>query len=356
MFDKIYVCHTFYHVYVAMMKEMAIPKEQRGSVIMCLSTMSTDFKGLKDRLKKTQFFTDVIEFNERRDTEFPELMALREEKGSTFKNMLARIKYTTRYAELEEEYIPVNFKDFKEIYVFCDADPIGVYLNKKHIRYHAVEDGLNCIVNYDQAHYDNRGHFKLKAFMSKKLNLINVCNGYGKYCIDMEVNDIASIKVPCKYYKEVSRRELYNRLTDEDKEILLAAFVTDIDKLKKQIADGKKYDKKIIILTDPLCTLDVRERIFRDLVNEYGKEGQVFLKIHPRDNLDYEKYFSDVPTFEGQLPMEMLNFFPEVHFEKCIGVLTELKAIDFADECVRLGADFMDKYEAPEIHRQNEAI
>lgn len=356
MFDRIYVCHTFYHVYVSMMKEMAIPKEQRGTAVMCLSKMSNDFKGLPDRLKKTGFFTDVIEFDERRDTDFPELTALREESGNVVKNLLTRIKYTKRYAQIEEEFIPVNFKEYKDIYVFCDSDPIGFYLNKNHIKYHAVEDGLNCIVNYDQARYMNRGHFKLKAFMSKKLNLIFVCNGYGKYCIDMEVNDIAAIEHPCKYYKEVPRRELYNRLTTEDKEILLAVFVSDIDKLKKQIEEGNKYEKKILILTDPLCTLDIRERIFADLIEEYGKEGQVFLKIHPRDELSYDKIFSNVPQFEGQIPMEMLNFFPELHFDKCIGVLTELKAIDFADECVRLGPDFMDKYEAPEIHRQNEAI
>ncbi len=37
-------------------------------------------------------------------------------------------------------------------------------------------------------------------------------------------------------------------------------------------------------------------------------------------------------------------------------MLTEIKAIQFADEMVRLGPDFMDKYEDPFIHRQNEQI
>ena len=34
-----------------------------------------------------------------------------------------------------------------------------------------------------------------------------------------------------------------------------------------------------------------------------------------------------------------------------VGVFTELGALEFAKEKVRLGADFMDAYEAPEIHR-----
>ena len=39
-----------------------------------------------------------------------------------------------------------------------------------------------------------------------------------------------------------------------------------------------------------------------------------------------------------------------------VAVLTEIKAIRFADEVVRLGEDFMDVYEEPMIHRQNEQI
>ena len=54
--------------------------------------------------------------------------------------------------------------------------------------------------------------------------------------------------------------------------------------------------------------------------------------------------------------MEMLNFFPGIHFKKVVAVLTEVGAIQFAEEKVRLGEAFMDKYEDPLIHRQNEQI
>ena len=46
--------------------------------------------------------------------------------------------------------------------------------------------------------------------------MIFIQNGYGKYCIDMEVNDISAIAIPCKYYVEVSRAALAERLTRED--------------------------------------------------------------------------------------------------------------------------------------------
>lgn len=246
-----------------------------------------------------------------------------------------------------------------------------------------MEDGLNCLVHFDAARYDNRGHFGLKAFLSKKLNLIFVQNGYGKYCLDMEVNSISAITMPCPYYKELPRQKLVDELTGEDKDIILRAFVRDMDSLLKKIKEcggtddggkeapagsqeetcekkkagaGKQKRDKILLLTDPLCTLDVRERIFKDIVEEYEKQGQIFIKPHPRDELDYRKVFPGYPMFDGTVPMEMLNFFPDLHFDQVVTVFTDLKGIRFADKLVRLGDEFMDRYEDPEIHNQNKRI
>ena len=356
MKDRIYVCHTFYHVYVTLLKELALPKEKQGSATLVLSKMSNDFTGMKERIEKTHFFEAVVEYDEKRETFFPELAEYKKDRGNIVLNMQSRILFTKKFAKLQADYIPVDFKQYKNIYVYCDSDPIGYYLNQNKIKYHALEDGLNSVANIDHAHFDNRGNFKLKAFFSKVLNLIFIQNGYGKYCIDMEVNDISAIEIPCKYYVEVSRKMLTERLTREDKELLLQIFVRDMDSLRAKMEEGKKYENKVLILTEPLCTLDVREQIFRDIIADYESEAQVFIKPHPRDELDYATLFADYPQFEGAMPMEMLNFFEDLHFDKVIGVLTELKAVTFADETVRLGPDFMDKYEDPAIHRQNERI
>ena len=356
MKERIYICHTYYHVYVSFLKELNLPKEKRGQASLVLSTMSIDFENLKERVESTGLFEAVYEFEEKKDTFFPELEKYRKDTGNLIKNLWNRIVFTKKFAKLEAPYIPVDLKEYKEIYVYCDSDPIGYYLNQNRIRYHALEDGLNCLKNYDAARYDNRGHFGLKAFLSSKCNLIFIQNGYGKYCIDMEVNDIAAIKYPCPKYVEVPRQLLVDGLTQEDKNLILQAFVRDMPKLKKQIEESNLAGGKILILTEPLCTLDIREQIFRDLIAMYETEGTVFLKPHPRDSLDYRTLFAEYPQFDATVPMEMLNFFPGLKFKKVVGVFTEVKNLHFAEECIRLGADFMDKYEDPLIHRQNEQI
>lgn len=357
MKKRIYVCHTYYHVYVTFLKELALPKKERGQATLVLSSLSINFENLKQRIEAVGLFEAVVEFDEKRAEFFPELKEYKRDRGNILLNMWWRIKFTKKFAKLQEKFIPVNFKEYQDIYVYCDSDPIGYYLNQNRIFYHALEDGLNCLKNYDSARYDNRGMFPIKAFLSERLNLIFIQNGYGKYCLDMEVNQISLLKYPYRKYIEQPRKELVKRLTREDKDIILQAFIRDRDRLNKQIEESTQVGNKILILTDPLCTLEIREKIFRDIIKKYEKEGTIFLKPHPRDELDYRKLFSEYPQFDATIPMEMLNFFPNLRFQKVVAVLTEVKeSIKFADEIVRLGEEFMDKYENPLIHRQNEQI
>ncbi len=350
MKERIYVCHTYYHVYVTFLKELNLPKEQRGKATLLLSKMSIDFENLKGRVESTGLFEAVMEYDEKRADFFPELAKYTVDRGNIVKNMIARIRYTRKLAKLNAPYVPVDFKQYKDIYVYCDIDPIGYYLNWKKIPYHAVEDGLNTIQHCDMAWYDNRGHFKLKVFLSEKCNLIFIQNGYGKYCLDMEVNDISVLKRPCPKYVEVNRQKLADGLDQEGRALILQAFIRDREALQKQIEDCGEQTHKILLLTEPLCDLETRERIFRDIIEMFEGEGKIFIKPHPRDLLNYREKFAEYPQFDATVPMELLNFFPGLHFKKVVGVLTETSGIRFADEAVRLGPDFMDKYEDPARH------
>ena len=129
------------------------------------------------------------------------------------------------------------------------------------------------------------------------------------------------------------------------------------DELEHQIEESNKVGDKILILTDPVCALDVREQIFQDIIKMYEKRGHhIFKASSQRPALDYQKLFAEYPQFDASMPMEMLNFFPNLRFKKVVTIFTEVKGLPFADEAVRLGPDFMDAYEDPLIHRQNEQI
>ena len=113
-------------------------------------------------------------------------------------------------------------------------------------------------------------------------------------------------------------------------------------------------------MTEPLCELDVREQIFRDCIEQYGQiagtESVILIKPHPRDVLDYEAVFPEHIILDKKFPMEVLNYIEGLTFRRVISVFTVVHAIRFAEEIVYLGEDFMDHYEDPKLHRQNEEI
>lgn len=358
MKKRIYICHTFYHVYIACLKELNRDVSEWGQADLMLSLMSNDFGNLKSRAQVTGLFAEIMEFDEKEESFFPELAPLKKDTGNLVKNMIQRIRFTKKFGKLLEPFVPVDLKQYEDIYVFCDSDPIGYYLSTHRIYYHALEDGLDCIRYYDTARYDNRGHFELKAWMAAH-NLIFIQNGYSKYCLDMEVNDISVLSYPCPKYIEKPRRELTENLSTEAKNILVSIFIENKEKLLAALETGDS-NPRILVLTEPLCDLDTRERIFRDIIAEYGavngKQATILLKPHPRDVLDYAALFPEHIVLDGKFPMEILNYVEGLVFDKVISVFTVPHAILFAKEKVFLGEDFMDKYEAPEIHRQNEQI
>ncbi len=147
-------------------------------------------------------------------------------------------------------------------------------------------------------------------------------------------------------------------LDADGKDILVHLFIEDMDEIRRKLEEGGP--NKILLLTEPLCGLDVRERIFRDCIEQYGEingeESVVLIKPHPRDVLDYRKVFPEYIVLDGKFPMEVLNYIPGLRFRRVISVFTVVHAIRFAEEIVYLGEDFMDNYEPPEMHRQNEMI
>ena len=351
--SRVYICHTFYHAYISAVKELN--RGARGEATLILSTMSNNFGNLKERAEKTGLFADVYMFDEKEDVTSDEVMKYHRDRGNVVANLLQRITYTRLLGKLQEPYVPVDLREYRDIYIFCDSDPIGYYMNYKKIYYHSVEEGLDTLVDSDTARYSNSGFFGLKKLMSK-MGLIFIENGYGRYCIDFEVNDISIQPFPIKNLVEESRDEMFARLSREDKRILVEMFMENPAQLMEQLSSLDKDKPNVMILSEPLCDLETRHRIFKDIIDEQACGANVIIKPHPRDEVDYEKDFPEAVVIKGRFPMEIMNDLEGVQIDKLVSVFTPLKNIKFAKERVFLGADFMDNYEEPSIHRINEHV
>ncbi|WP_024865413.1 glycosyltransferase family 52 [Butyrivibrio sp. FCS014] len=353
---RIYICHTFYHAYIAVVKELVKRHDSDGKADIMLSTMSNDFGKLPKRLEKTGVFDRIYMFDEKEDVTSEEVMSYHRDRGNILLNLLQRIKYTKLLGKLQEPHIPTDLSTYKDVYVFCDSDPIGYYLNYKKIPYHAVEDGLNSGKLDDQARNANKGAWPLKRAMAA-LGLIFIESGYSRYCLDYEVNDIsANHSLPPNVVEE-PRAELNDKLTPEDHEILTNIFLEDPERIKEELlGDGTDPRPNVMILTEPLCEDDVRKKLFGDIIDMYKSDYRVIIKPHPRDLLDYGKAFPDTAVIRDKFPMEVLGDIEGFKVDKVISVITQMENTYFAKEIVYLGLDFLDKYEDPSIHRKTENL
>ncbi len=352
---RAYICHTFYHAYVATMKELNKGPSHRKEATLILSTMSNDFGTMKDRAESSGIYKDVYLFDEKEDVSSPEVMAYHEDKGNIVSNLLQRIKYTRMLAKLQEPFVPVDLSSYDEVYVFCDSDPIGYYLNFKKIRYHALEDGLNSGKLDNQAMLSNKGAWPLKKLMAR-MGLIFIESGYSRYCIDYEVNDISANYMPPDNVIECSFDSMWEKLSKEDHDILAYIFVENIVEIKKQLESVSEHKERVMILTEPLCDFETRKRLFGDIIKEYKNDYDILIKPHPRDLVDYKEAFPQVTVLQGRFPMEVIADIDDLKVEKLVSVITQVDNVKFAEEIVYLGLDFLDKYEDPAIHRKMENL
>ena len=356
---RVYICHTYYHAYIACNKELCLRQgtADPGRADLILSTMSNEWERFPDRIREANLFAGVYLYEETTGADDPALQALHRDRGNLFSNLLQRIRYTRALGRLQQDRIPVDLRGYEEVNVFCDSDPIGDYLNAARIPYHALEDGLNSGILDNQARLSNRGAWPLKRLMAK-LGLIFIECGYSRYCIDYEVNDLSANFDPPPNTVEVRRSSLWERLTPEDHRLLADAFLPDSEGLRRLMSGFTK--PCVMILTEPLCELPVRERLFGDIEEQYAGDYDVIIKPHPRDLLDYGERFKEkypeVKVLTGRFPMEVLDDLPEFRIAKLVSVITQVDDVRFAAENVYLGLDFLDRYEDPAIHRKMETL
>ena len=341
---RLYICHTYYHVYVSILKELVAQKSKGDRGVVLLSTISTDFTGLEERLKKSNIFFDVRILKECHPKDFKEAFSGSLGTGNWLKKLRTRRRFYQYMVQNEGKYIREDFSKYKEIYVFCDSDPIGYYLNAKHIPYIAVEDGNNS-GRYNSVVIANQGFFWLKRILAK-CNYLFMQDGYSKYGKAYEVNSAQGVYSKGRRIIECSRHMLMNQLNEKDKLQLYNVF-----KCWDSLESVRSTKKCAMILTQPLCTEENRIRLYQKIVNMFEGEYNVLIKPHPIDQVDYKKAFPQCIVLKGKFPIEIFNLYCEFDIEKIVTVYsTSLDTLTFAKEKVSLGVDILDEFESPTLH------
>ena len=228
---------------------------------------------------------------------------------------------------------------YDKINVFWDLGYVGTYLNIRKIKYILHEDSLNSykFIKKNRPNYSYIFDDKLRE---KHVGVIPF--GYSDYCSEVEVNDMEGIEIPHDKVKECSREKLINSLDDESKKLIFKSFVSEDFSLENIDSSATLLLTEPFALTGRLPDEESQIRLYRELIEKYGKDGYVVIKAHPRDTLDYKRYFPKAVIIEKNMPMEVLNFDKRVHFERAVTVSSSvINGLENVGKKVLLGADYL---------------
>ena len=219
--------------------------------------------------------------------------------------------------------LKIRLKNFDKVNIFIDHFTIGAYLDKYKIPYNTIEDGYNFFM-YEYRDFREKFFTKEATVQDYKefIKHILFCKknkpGFGKYCQSIEVNDISVVPKDERYhkFKEVPRKELFNNISEERKQLILRVF--DVEEL------SEVAEKSVLILTQPLSidgimnSDDKQYGFYKKICDKYLSEGyEVYLKPHPRDSVSYER-INGAKLIAQSVPMELIEIVSDVKFERII--------------------------------------
>jgi hypothetical protein len=346
--ERIYVCHTYYNVYITLLKEFGFQKNSPNKGVLALSLMSNDFRDLKQHLDKLCLFSEIIELNEVHPNYFEEKFKYRLDKSywwNPFRWYINWFLYWRYIAKQTSKHINIDFKKYHQIFVYCDSDPIGQYLNYTRIKYIAVEDGLEAVrINNPER---NSKLLKLKIILAN-LGISFMRDGYSRYAKEVEVNSAKELYSFGRNITEVPRKELFNNLNNLEKEKIYNVFFN-----RKYLKTFDNEKKNALILAGQLCSSPADSfKIFHDIIKEYCTEYNVYIKPHPIDKIDYKKEFETCIVLERFFPLEIFNIKCDLKIDRMISVTTVLDDYTFPKEKIRLGLKYLEKYNYPNMLTQ----
>ena len=234
------------------------------------------------------------------------------------------------------------------IHVFWDLGYAGTYFNIRRIHYTLHEDSLNSY----QHIRGNRPHYAYifqkpgwKFFWKKHLHMGVIPFGYSDCCDAVEVNERKGIEISQDKVREAPWAKLEGQLGQSQKKKIYDFFLGGL------ALEGLGAEQAALLLTEPfaitgrLPSREAQIQLYQDVAREYAGEGEVLIKPHPRDDLDYGRYIKNAKVMEKNIPMEVLNFHEGFRVRKAVTVTSSaIQGIGCADEKIYLGAEFLEKY------------
>lgn len=325
--NSIYICDSYYHLLITIIKN--IKNKGKNDLIIASESYNNTLindKTLIKKLTNKKVFKNIYFFD-----------YSKEQIKNNNKNKV--IRFISNYILLQKinRKYKFDFSNYEKIYLYLDTGLVGNILNKRNIKYYLIEDGLDCY----KKNYTYLNKSKVKRIIKK---LVYGYEGFvsSKNIISIEVNSIDGITIKSNKFIEVSREEMFNKLSDEEKKEICEIFLNDLS-----VLNLSNYS---MIITQPLHkdglveTEEKQVELYKDIIKKYLRNDKIIIKVHPRDKINYKKYFKECLIIDKPFPIELFNFYPDIRFDKVISISST--SVDFlknAKSKITLGWEWLNE-------------
>jgi hypothetical protein len=333
--NQVYCGCGVYHVYIAILKAYEDKRDGRKSILIVINDRTANIETLLPNLRALGVFEAVVSVA----------------SYSIFKGLKKKIGLKQYIFNRAASIVTAFEKKNPHILAYDD------FIKKAEINlFHIVRTRAYFLIKYPKNTFrmmeEGTGtyvetmpfsrYIKRKYFMNYPLLM-----GYDKQVKEVVVQFPNQMKSKTLRTKAVALplNDLENALTSVECKNLVSCFQGNTINLYTE-------NKKAIILTQPLIAAgfqvsqDKMIAIYKDFVAEAKAAGvsEVYIKEHPREDLDYSKFISDVLFIPKLMPIEILNLDSKILFDYaytiCSGSIDNL--INVKNK-VSLGRDYLRK-------------
>ena len=321
---NIYICNTYYHLLISIIKTLL--SGANADIVISTDGMNDALfndKKLLSRLKESCVFNEVLFFDFSKEE-----IELQKNKFTAIRSFC----FSKKISKLDV----IDFKQYENIFIFFDNCLIGRILNNNKIYYNLLEDGTDT--------FKSRNKKRLYKPWSLKKVVKYIFNyremGKSRYIKSIEVNDNTDLCIKHNNIIENNKQKLFEQLTIDQKNKIISIFV------EKDAFKNLKKEYSLLItqplFTDKLVSSEEEQiKVYSKIINQYINDDNILIKPHPREKIDYEKYFTNVTVLEQSFPLEIINFFENIKFNKVITISsTSLNIISNCNEKIILGWDW----------------
>lgn len=299
--NQVYVCGTYFHVYVSILKVIHNHKDSQRLLI--LNTLTPGIDRIIPGLLESGFFNFSIQ------VPFKEISLKMKREQGFWSKFFSRKKGIVRYVDANSDLL--KYHDFirhSEINLFHHVGMSASYFITKYSNtiIRMLEDGNRNYI----------GTISPFKFFKRKY-ILNVFIGEGQ---DKEIKEI-HVQFPDKLNAQVRHKgvkldlkEMQRKLTAQDNEKILNVFM------------GEHMlnlcgNKKLILITQPLSedkfiTEEYKISLYTHILEAYSADYDLFIKPHPRETTNYKKHFSfSIFEIPRTFPLEMFDLMKNIKFE-----------------------------------------